>query len=231
MNSTHSQRARRAQDFLPDAPDETFAQASRQTYPFVLPPLPYALDALSPVISRRTLEFHHGKHHKTYIETLNQAIEESEDSDYRSMPLDDIVRASAGKPDQLKIYNNAAQAWNHSFFWHCLKPQGGGEPPAALKHMIGASFGSVNACKQALAEAAISQFGTGWAWLVQDGSAIRAIKTADADSPLTVYMKPLLTIDVWEHAYYLDYQNRRQDYVAAVIDKLLDWEFASANLA
>ncbi len=206
------------------AMNETFNPA----WPFELPSLPYAHDALSPIISSSTLLFHHGKHHKTYIDSLNAAVD---NTTYRDLPLIDIIRSSAAKPEHVRIFNNAAQHWNHSFYWHCLRPDGGGDLPARLKHQIGASFGSVDACKQALAEAAISQFGAGWAWLVQDGDTLRVIKTANADTPLTQFLRPLLVLDVWEHAYYLDYQNRRQEHVAAVIDKLLNWDFANANLA
>jgi Fe-Mn family superoxide dismutase len=230
--STLYKTAAMPQSFLSDSePDEANSVASlslNPVYPFVLPPLPYAEDALSPVISRSTLSFHHGRHHKTYIDTLNTAVEGTV---YQNMPLIDIIRASVYKPEHVKIYNNAAQTWSHSFYWHCLKPGGGGDLPLRLKHLIGASFGSVDACKQALAETALSQFGSGWAWLVQDGDTIAVVKTANADTPLTQFMRPLLVLDVWEHAYYLDYQNRRQEHVAAVIDKLLNWEFASANLA
>jgi Superoxide dismutase len=156
------------------------ADTLNPVYPFALPSLPYEADALHPVISRSTLLFHHDKHHKTYIDSLNAAVEGTA---YQNMPLVDIIRASAGRSEHLKVFNNAAQHWNHSFYWHCLKPGGGGELPTRLKHLIGASFGSVDACKQALAEAAISQFGAGWAWLVQDGDTIGVVKTGNADTP------------------------------------------------
>ena len=147
------------------------------------------------------------------------------------MPLKALIRATAGKPEQAAIFNNAAQAWNHAFYWDSLTPPGGGDPPPGLKQLIEAAFGSVAACKQALAEAALAQFGTGWAWLVLDGKKISVMKTDDADNPLTQGLTPLLAIDVWEHAYYLDYQNRRKDYVVGVVEKLLNWNFAAANLA
>jgi Fe-Mn family superoxide dismutase len=192
-----------------------------------LPPLPYAETALEPVISAKTLNFHHGKHHRGYVENVNKMIVGTELADLR---LYEIVIATAGKADRASIFNNAAQAWNHSFYWHCLKPKGGGEPPAALKHKMETAFGSIDACKKELATQAVAQFGSGWAWLVLDGSKLKVVKTANADTPFTQGLKPLLAIDVWEHAYYLDYQNRRADHVNAVIDKLANWEFAAANL-
>ena len=146
------------------------------------------------------------------------------------LPLDQVIVATAGKTDQLPIFNNAAQNWNHAFYWRSLAAKGGGVPPAALTDKVIASFGSVEACAKALAAAATGQFGSGWAWLVAAGDQLKVVKTANADNPLMQGMKPLLAIDVWEHAYYLDYQNRRADYVNAVIGKLLNWEFALANL-
>lgn len=195
--------------------------------PFTLPDLPYAQNALDPVISSNTLSFHHGKHHKTYIDNLNKAVVGTEFAD---LPLEKIVLATAGKPDKAGLFNNAAQHWNHSFYWKSLKAQGGGEPPAELKKKIDAAFGSVDACRKELANAATTQFGSGWAWLVLDGDKLAVVKTGNAELPLTRGQKALLTIDVWEHAYYLDWQNRRADHVNAVIDKLLNWGFAADNL-
>lgn len=191
-----------------------------------LPPLPYAANALEPVITSRTVAFHYGKHHKGYADNLAKLIAGTE---YAKLPLEKIIISTAGLPDRTAIFNNAAQLWNHTFYWQSLKQKGGGEPPAALRQKIEASFGTVEACKKELANAAVSQFGSGWAWLVLDGGRIRAINTCNADVPFTKGMKPLLTIDVWEHAYYLDYQNRRADYVNALIDKLINWEFALRN--
>lgn len=191
-----------------------------------LPPLPYAETALEPVISAKTLSYHYGKHHKGYVDKLNTLIS---GTDYSEMTLEEIIKGTAGRAERSAIFNNAAQTWNHSFYWKSLSPTGGGEPPAALKKIIVASFGSVDACKKELAGAAVSQFGSGWAWLVYDGADIKVVKTGNAENPLTTEMKPLLTIDVWEHAYYLDYQNLRADYVDAVLDKLINWEFALQN--
>jgi len=191
--------------------------ATVSSAPVLLPPLPYEESALQPVISANTLSFHHGKHHKTYVDTLNKLIVGTEFAD---MPLEKIVKVASGQSDHAAIFNNAAQAWNHTFYWQCLKPKGGGEPPAILKRLMESSFGSVEACKKELAQAAVGQFGSGWAWLVQDGEKLKVTKTSNANNPLTQAAKALLTIDVWEHAYYLDYQNRRVDHVNALLDKL-----------
>ena len=200
---------------------------ARAAAPVVLPPLPWADSALAPVISANTIGFHYGKHHQGYVTNLNKL---TGGTPFADQSLEQIVRATAGKVDQAAIFNNAAQVWNHTFYWQSLKPGGGGEPPAALKAKMEASFGSVAACREELTKAATSQFGSGWAWLVADGDALKVVKTGNAETPLTGAMRPLVTIDVWEHAYYLDYQNRRADYVAAVLDKLVNWEFALANL-
>ncbi len=194
---------------------------------FLLPVLLYPQNALDPVISANTISFHYGKHHRAYVDNLNKLVAETE---LANLSLEKIINVTAGKVDQAAIFNNASQAWNHTFYWNSLTPNGGGEVPAVLKAKIEASFASVDACKKELVTAATTQFGSGWAWLVLDGDKLKVIKTSNADSPLTKGMKPLLTIDVWEHAYYLDYQNRRPDHVNAVVDKLLNWSFAADNL-
>lgn len=201
--------------------------ASEAQAPHVLPPLPYAVSALDPVISTNTMGFHYGKHHRGYVNNLNKLVAGTE---YTGMPLEKIVTETAGKKDKDAIFNNAAQVWNHTFYWQGLKAKGGGEPPVALKQKLDESFGSVDACKRELASAATSQFGSGWAWLVLEGDRINTAKTSNADSPLTTGRKPLFTIDVWEHAYYLDYQNRRSDYVNALLDRLINWEFVLQNI-
>jgi Fe-Mn family superoxide dismutase len=193
----------------------------------LLPALPWAPNALEPVISERTISFHHGRHHQGYVDNLNKFIE---GTDYATMSLEEIIINSAAKPDHTAIFNNAAQVWNHTFYWNSLKPNGGGEAPEALAKKINESFGSIEACRKELSTAATGQFGSGWAWLILDGERLRVVKTGNADNPLIRGTKPLLTIDVWEHAYYLDHQNRRPEYVSAVIDKLLNWEFAAHNL-
>ncbi len=193
----------------------------------VLSPLPFAENALEPVISANTLSFHYGKHHRTYVDNLNKLIS---GTDYSEMKLEEIITGTVGRVERAAIFNNAAQVWNHTFYWNSLKANGGGEPPAALKKLIDDSFSSLDALKKEFAGAAVAQFGSGWAWLVLDNGKLKVVKTANADNPLTADLKPLLTIDVWEHAYYLDYQNRRADYAAAVLDKLINWEFAVQNL-
>jgi len=195
--------------------------------PQALPPLPYAENALEPIISANTIGFHYGKHHKGYVDNLNKLIAGTE---YAHLSLEKIITSTAGLADKTAIFNNAAQIWNHTFYWKSMLPNGSGEPPSSLKQRIESSFGSVDACKKALATVAVSQFGSGWAWLVLEGDVLKMVKTANADIPMTMGLKPLLAIDVWEHAYYLDYQNRRADYVNALLDKLINWEFALHNV-
>ena len=205
------------------------ASVAVSSAPIALPPLPWPENALDPIISANTISFHYGKHHKTYVDTVNKMIAETEFAD---LPVEKIVRATAGKPDKSAIFNNAAQAWNHTFYWNSLRAKGGSEPPSVLKHKMEEAFGGVDACKKELSAAAVSHFGSGWAWLVLDSSGkLKVVKTANAETPITQGLKPLVTIDVWEHAYYLDYQNKRADHVNAVLDKLINWEFAAKNLA
>jgi superoxide dismutase, Fe-Mn family len=193
-----------------------------------LPELPYALDALEPVISRRTLEFHYGKHHAAYVKNTNAALP---GSGLEGKSLEEIVMASAEDKKLRSLFNNAAQVWNHTFYWRSLTPNGGGEPDGELRSSIESSFGTVSRCVELLAKAATGRFGSGWAWLVQDGEKLRVTATSNAGTPMTRGHKPLLCIDVWEHAYYLDYQNRRGDYVQAVLAELLNWKSAAENLA
>ncbi len=194
---------------------------------FQLPPLPYADNALEPVISANTISFHYGKHHKTYVDNLNNLVK---GTDYESASLEKIITETAGKADKAPLFNNAAQIWNHTFYWHSLKGNGGGKPTGKLATMIDAAFGSYDNFRKELSATTVSQFGSGWGWLVVDGGALKVVKTANAEVPFTKGQKPLLTIDVWEHAYYLDHQNKRAAYVDAVIDKLLNWDFAAQNL-
>ena len=198
-----------------------------KTAPHALPPLPYDENALDPVISARTIGFHYGKHHRGYVDTLNKLVA---GTDLANLPLETIIAKTAGKPGKTAIFNNAAQAWNHAFYWRSLRPKGGGVPPAELEQRIEASFGEMEAFKNELATAATSHFGSGWAWLALDTDTLKVITTANADTPLTQGMQPLLALDLWEHAYYLDYQNVRADYVNAVLDKLINWGFAVENL-
>ena len=195
----------------------------------LLPPLPYAPSALEPVISSTTLLFHHGKHHKAYVDKLNELVA---GTPFAAESLEAIILGTAGDDAHAALYNNAAQAWNHAFYWRCLRPIGHSDAiPAALARKITDSFGDVGALKEQFGKAAVEQFGSGWAWLVLDGAELRITKTGNADGPLPKHLRPLLTIDVWEHAYYLDYQNRRSDHVHAVLDRLMNWEFAASNLA
>jgi Fe-Mn family superoxide dismutase len=194
---------------------------------FTLPPLPYADNALDPVISANTISFHYGKHHKTYVDNLNNLVK---GTDYENAPLEKIINETAGKADKAGLFNNAAQIWNHTFYWNSLKGGGGGKPSGKIAQMIDAAFGSYDNFRKELSATTVSQFGSGWGWLVLDGGALKIVKTPNAEVPFTKGQKPLLTIDVWEHAYYLDHQNKRAAYVDAVIDKLLNWEFAAQNL-
>lgn len=192
--------------------------------PFSLPPLPYADTALEPYISSKTLGFHHGKHHKTYIDTLNKLCDRTE---FAELSLEDIVQRTAKDPQRTAIFNNAAQAWNHAFFWESLAPKRGGIPAGKIGDAIARDFGGYEKFKADFLNAALTQFGSGWVWLVTDASGKLSIeKTGNAATPISEKKNPLLTIDVWEHAYYLDYQNRRADFVSALIDNLLNWDKA-----
>ena len=195
---------------------------------FELPPLPYAMDALAPHISQETLEYHYGKHHQTYVTNLNNL---TKDTPYADLSLEQVIQDTYNKPDKVGIFNNAAQVWNHTFYWKSMKPQGGGQPTDKLKAKIEADFGTYEAFRDAFKQAATTQFGSGWAWLVQgkDGK-LKVTKTANADLPLVHGEKAILTCDVWEHAYYIDYRNRRPDYVDVFLDHLVNWDFANANL-
>ena len=193
-----------------------------------LPALPYGLDALEPNISRSTLEFHHGKHHAAYVTNLNNLVA---GTDLEAKSLEDTITAVAGDAGKAGVFNNAAQVWNHSFYWQCMKPGGGGQPSGALADKINADFGSYEAFVEQFKTAGATQFGSGWAWLVLDGGTLKVTKTANADLPLAHGQKALLTMDVWEHAYYLDYQNRRPDYITTYLEKLVKWDFVAANLA
>ncbi|MCT0215068.1 superoxide dismutase [Synechococcus sp. CS-1330] len=193
-----------------------------------LPALPYGLDALEPNISRSTLEFHHGKHHAAYVTNLNNLVA---GTDLEAKSLEETITAVAGDAGKAGVFNNAAQVWNHSFYWQCMKPGGGGQPSGALADKINADFGSYEAFVEQFKTAGATQFGSGWAWLVLDGGTLKVTKTANADLPLAHGQKALLTMDVWEHAYYLDYQNRRPDYMTTYLEKLVNWDFVAANLA
>ena len=195
--------------------------------PFTLIKLPYAENALEPAISARTISFHYGKHHAAYVEKLNELVA---GTDYEHMSLEDIVKKSARSEKDKAIFNNAGQNWNHEFYWHSMNPKGG-EPAGKIKDALQSSFGGLKEFKEAFTKAAVAQFGSGWAWLVKgkDGK-LKITTTSNADTPIAHGETPLLVADVWEHAYYLDYQNKRPDHVKAWLDKLANWSFAEKNL-
>lgn len=192
-----------------------------------LPALPYDIAALEPHITANTLTFHHGKHHQAYVTNLNNLVQ---NTDLAHKPLEEIIQATAGNTEKAGIFNNAAQVWNHTFFWNCMKPQGGGQPTGDLKARIEKGFGSYEAFAAEFKQAAVTQFGSGWAWLVLEKGNLRIMKTANADLPMVHGATALLTCDVWEHAYYLDYQNRRPDYVDTFLAHLVNWDFAASLL-
>ncbi|WP_422024730.1 superoxide dismutase [Pyruvatibacter mobilis] len=191
---------------------------------FALPDLPYAHDALEPHMSKSTFEFHHDKHHQKYVDTLNDLIK---GTDNEGKSLEDIIKSSEGK-----LFNQAAQVWNHTFFWNSMTPNGGGKPTGAVAEAIDRDFGSYDKFAEEFSNVAAGEFGSGWAWLVADDAGkLSVISTHDADTPLAHGKKAIITLDVWEHAYYLDYQNKRPDYIKTFLDKLVNWDFANKNLA
>ncbi|WP_017294491.1 superoxide dismutase [Geminocystis herdmanii] len=195
---------------------------------YQLPTLPYEYTALEPCISKSTLEFHHDKHHAAYVNNFNNAVQGTE---LDSKSIEEVIKITATNPSQAGIFNNAAQAWNHSFYWQCMKPNGGGTPSGALADKINADFGGFDKFVEAFKTAGATQFGSGWAWLVLDGDTLKVTKTGNADNPFTAGQTPLLTMDVWEHAYYLDYQNKRPDYIGDFLGKLVNWDFVAENFA
>jgi len=195
---------------------------------YELPPLPYDYTALEPAISKSTLEFHHDKHHAGYVSKYNAAVEGTE---LDNKPIEDVIKMVAGDESKTPIFNSGAQAWNHTFYWNSMKPNGGGKPNGELAQKIDADFGSFEKFKEAFKAAGTGQFGSGWAWLVLDQGKLQVTKTLNADNPLTKGQTPLLTMDVWEHAYYLDYQNQRGTYIDAFLDQVVNWEFAAENFA
>ncbi len=194
--------------------------------PFELPPLPWDESALAPAISARTISLHYGKHHRTYVEKLNELVAGTQ---YAEMPLEKVVAATVGGEENRRIFHNAAQAWNHTFFWSCLKPRAG-KAPRAIEKRLEEDFGGIEKFNEEFTRAAVERFGSGWAWLVERNGKLDVISTSNAGTPITMGATPLLAIDVWEHAYYLDYENRRPEFVKAVVDNLLDWAFAEEQL-
>jgi len=194
---------------------------------YELPTLPYAYTALEPHISKSTLEFHHDKHHASYVNKFNDAVQ---GTDLDSKTLEEVIQVTASDASKTGLFNNAAQAWNHTFYWNSMKSNGGGSPTGDLADKIDADFGSFDEFKDAFKAAGATQFGSGWAWLVLDGGTLKVTKTGNADNPLTSGQTPLLTMDVWEHAYYLDYQNKRPDYINTFLNHLVNWDFAAQNM-
>lgn len=194
---------------------------------FTLPDLPYAKDALAPHISAETLEFHHGKHHKTYVDKANDAVK---GTDMEGQDLESVIKKSWNDKN-MGVFNNAAQIWNHTFYWNSMSPKGGGAPTGEIADAITQSFGSYEKFAEEFKTAGATQFGSGWAWLVKNGSKLEVRKTPNAENPITDGATPLITMDVWEHAYYLDFQNRRPDYMGAFLEHLVNWDFAAENLA
>lgn len=193
-----------------------------------LPNLPYPENALEPHYSAKTFSFHHGKHHKAYVDNLNKLIA---GTPVESKSLEEMIMASAGDSSRVGMFNNAAQVWNHTFFWNCMKPAGGGRPKGDLAQRIDQAFGSYEKFVEQFKTTAVGRFGSGWGWLTLDGGTLKIVSTANADTPMTSKQTALLTVDVWEHAYYLDYQNRRPDFVQAFLDHLVNWDFVAGNLA
>lgn len=193
-----------------------------------LPALPYEADALEPYIGATTLGFHHGKHHQTYVTNTNNLIK---GTDLENASLEAIIAASTNNAEKVGLFNNAAQVWNHTFYWSCMKKGGGGAPTGAIAAKINEDFGSYDAFAEAFKNAGLTQFGSGWAWLVLEGGKLKITKTPNADTPMAHGQKAILTVDVWEHAYYLDYQNKRADYIDTFLKHLVNWDFANANLA
>ncbi len=194
---------------------------------FELPSLPYANDALAPYMSAETLDFHHGKHHQTYVTNLNNLLK---DNDLQDASLEDIVVKSSKDTSMIGIFNNAGQHWNHILFWQCMKPNGGGSIPSELEARLNSDFGSIEQFKEAFIQAGTTQFGSGWAWLAIDNGKLVVTKSANASNPLVDGMKPILGCDVWEHSYYIDYRNKRPDYLKAFLDSLVNWEFVASQL-
>ena len=193
-----------------------------------LPPLPYPESALEPNYSAKTISFHYGKHHKAYVDNLNKVIA---GTPLEGKSLEELVLASAGDPSRIGMFNNAAQVWNHTFFWNCMKPAGGGRPQGDLAQRLDGTFGSYAKFAEQFKAAAVGRFGSGWAWLVLEGGVLKITSTANADTPMASKQTAVLTVDVWEHAYYLDYQNRRPDFVQAFLDHLVNWDFVAGNAA
>nr|WP_253307612.1 superoxide dismutase [Rickettsia endosymbiont of Ceutorhynchus assimilis] len=202
-------------------------KSNQTSYPFVLPDLPYDKDSFKPHFRAETFDYHHGKHHQTYVTNLNNLLKD--DTELQKMDLEELIAHSSSN-SSYAIFNNAAQIWNHSFFWHSIKPKGGGNPTGKILELINKDFGSFENFREQFKTAAIGQFGSGWAWLIYHDNKLQIIKTANAETPIVNGMKPIIACDVWEHAYYIDYRNKRPDYVDIFIKHMINWEFAERNL-
>jgi Fe-Mn family superoxide dismutase len=197
---------------------------------FEQPPLPFAMDALEPYgMKAETFEYHYGKHHKAYVDNLNKLVADKPDLANKS--LEDVIKASFKDPALVGVFNNAAQVWNHTFFWNSLKPSGGGEPTGELAAKINSAFGSFDKFKEEFSNSAATQFGSGWAWLIEEAGTLKVTKTPNAENPLAHGQKALLTLDVWEHAYYIDFRNARPAFIKNFLDNLVNWDFVAQNLA
>ncbi|WP_341753902.1 superoxide dismutase [Candidatus Tisiphia endosymbiont of Dioctria rufipes] len=203
-------------------------QSNQTSYPFVLPELPYGKSDFVPHFSPETFDYHHGKHHQTYVTNLNNFLQDNQELQKKS--LEELIISTSMKPIEAAIFNNAAQIWNHTFFWHSIKPSGGGRPTGKILEQINKDFGSYENFATEFKQAAVSQFGSGWAWLVSNNGKLQIVKTSNGETPITESMKPLLACDVWEHAYYIDYRNKRPDYVSVYIKHMINWQFAESHL-
>ncbi len=203
-------------------------KADQQSYPFILPELPYRKDDFVPHFSAETFDYHYSKHHQAYVTNLNNLLQNNQILQKKS--LEEIIISSSTNQSEVAIFNNAAQIWNHSFFWHSIKPQGGGKPSGQILKRINQDFGSYENFVTEFKQIAVSQFGSGWAWLVDNNGKLQIIKTSNAETPITKSIKPLLTCDVWEHSYYINYRNNRPDYISAFIDHMINWQFVEENL-
>ncbi|MFU7502365.1 MAG: superoxide dismutase [Candidatus Tisiphia sp.] len=203
-------------------------QSNQTSYPFVLPELPYGKSDFVPHFSPETFDYHHRKHHQTYVTNLNNLLQDNQELQKKS--LEELIISTSIKPTEATIFNNAAQIWNHTFFWHSIKPSSGGKPTGKILEQINKDFGSYENFATEFKQAAVSQFGSGWVWLVSNNGKLQIVKTSNGETPITKSMKPLLTCDVWEHTYYIDYRNKRLDYVSVYIEHMINWQFAESHL-
>lgn len=204
-------------------------KSNQKSYPFSLPELPYGKGDFAPYFSDETFDYHYGKHHQTYVTNLNNLL--ANEPDLQKMTLEEIIISSSSNLKQIGIFNNAAQIWNHSFFWHSIKPKGGGKPTGKILEQINKDFGNYENFVNEFKQAATTQFGSGWAWLVSNNGKLQIMKTANAETPITKSITPLIACDVWEHAYYIDYRNKRPDYVSVFIEHMINWQFAESRLS